>query len=149
MRRVDATISWAARDDAPTLAPRLIELLAELSPANAALAVDDIAERLRDDRVRVVVALAADRLVGVATLTLLVTLADGLVARVEDVVVSPAARGAGLGRQLMEALHAEAHRLGVAYVDLTSRPSREAANALYASLGYERRETNVYRLRLN
>ena len=48
----------------------------------------------------------------------------------------------------MEAVHAEAQRLGLRHVDLTSRPAREAANALYQSLGYERRETNVYRLRL-
>ncbi|MGH9297111.1 MAG: GNAT family N-acetyltransferase, partial [Acidimicrobiales bacterium] len=30
-------------------------------------------------------------------------------------------------------------------VDLTSRPSREAANKLYLKLGFEPRETNVYR----
>ena len=147
--RVDPTISWAAREDAASLAPQLVDLLADLSPANAALNVDVITQRLLDDRVRVALASAADRIVGAATLTLLVTLTDGLVGRVEDVVVSPAARGAGLGRQLMEALHGEARRLGLAHLDLTSRPSREAANGLYASLGYERRETNVYRLRLD
>jgi ribosomal protein S18 acetylase RimI-like enzyme len=46
----------------------------------------------------------------------------------------------------MQALHDEARRLGVRHLELTSRPSRTAANALYVSLGYERRETNVYRL---
>jgi hypothetical protein len=30
-------------------------------------------------------------------------------------------------------------------VDLTSRPSREAANRLYARLGFVPRDTNVYR----
>jgi ribosomal protein S18 acetylase RimI-like enzyme len=30
-------------------------------------------------------------------------------------------------------------------VDLTSRPSREAANRLYQRLGFQLRETNVYR----
>jgi ribosomal protein S18 acetylase RimI-like enzyme len=33
-------------------------------------------------------------------------------------------------------------------VDLTSRPSREAANRLYQRIGFERRETNVYRYNL-
>jgi len=48
----------------------------------------------------------------------------------------------------MTALHHEAERLGLRHLDLTSRPSREAANQLYQSLGYERRDTNAYRLRL-
>ncbi len=48
----------------------------------------------------------------------------------------------------MEKLHEEAARLGLTHLDLTSRPTREAANALYRALGYEQRKTNVYRLRL-
>jgi ribosomal protein S18 acetylase RimI-like enzyme len=32
-------------------------------------------------------------------------------------------------------------------VDLTSRPSRQAANRLYVRMGFEQRETNVYRFR--
>ena len=35
--------------------------------------------------------------------------------------------------------------LGAKTIDLTSRPSREAANRLYQRLGFEMRETNVYR----
>jgi ribosomal protein S18 acetylase RimI-like enzyme len=145
---VTARIFWARPDDAAAIVAELIELLSQLSPDNASLDKEVLSERLRDERIRVVVASVDDRLVATATLTLLVTLTDGLVGRVEDVIVSGTARGAGVGRQLMEALHAQARELGVAYLDLTSRPSREAANALYASLGYERRETNVYRLRL-
>jgi ribosomal protein S18 acetylase RimI-like enzyme len=34
---------------------------------------------------------------------------------------------------------------GAKTVELTSRPSREAANRLYRRLGFEIRETNVYR----
>jgi ribosomal protein S18 acetylase RimI-like enzyme len=41
---------------------------------------------------------------------------------------------------------AKARALGCATVDLTSRPSREAANHLYQRAGFELRETNVYRL---
>jgi hypothetical protein len=33
-------------------------------------------------------------------------------------------------------------------VNLTSRPDRPAANRLYQRLGFEMRETNVYRLEL-
>ena len=64
---------------------------------------------------------------------------------IEDVVVDDAARGKGVGAKLN--LHAIelAHELGAKTIDLTSRPSREAANRLYQRLGFEMRETNVYR----
>ena len=148
MRPVDVTISCVTPADAAEVAPALITLLAELSPSNAALNTGDVVERLLDERLRVVIATDSGAVIGAATLTTLVTVPDGLVGRVEDVVVSAAARGGGVGRRLMEALHDEARQLEVTYLELTSRPSREAANALYQALGYVHRDTNVYRLRL-
>jgi ribosomal protein S18 acetylase RimI-like enzyme len=38
-----------------------------------------------------------------------------------------------------------AREQGCVTVDLTSRPSREAANRLYQSVGFALRETNIYR----
>jgi ribosomal protein S18 acetylase RimI-like enzyme len=136
------------RPAAPADAEQLIPLLTELSARAGSLGVADVAARLQDDRVHVVVGAADGLLVGTATLTLLVTLTEGLIGRVEDVVVSESARGSGLGRRLVLALHDEARELGITKVELTSRPSRDAANRLYRSLGYDRRETNVYRLHL-
>jgi GNAT superfamily N-acetyltransferase len=98
--------------------------------------------------VHVLVAERDGVVVGTATLSLLMTLWEGVVGHVDDVVVDAAARGEGVGRLLMEKLHQEAVGLGVTHLDLTSCPAREAANALYQSLGYEKRNTNVYRLRL-
>jgi ribosomal protein S18 acetylase RimI-like enzyme len=69
----------------------------------------------------------------------------GLHAVIEDVVVDEAARGAGAGAALVEAALTEARRLGSKHVDLTSRPSREAANRLYLRMGFVVRETNIYR----
>ena len=69
----------------------------------------------------------------------------GLRAWVEDVVVDSATRGQGAGQALVEAAVAHAGRIGARTVDLTSRPSREAANRLYRRCGFELRETNVYR----
>ena len=63
----------------------------------------------------------------------------------EDVVVDAGARGQGAGLALVEAAVAHAQALGARTVDLTSRPSREAANRLYRRAGFEPRETNVYR----
>ena len=145
---MNVTISWLGQDDAAGIADQLIALLAELSPASRRRDADVITDRLHDDGVREVVATVDGHLVGTATLALLVTLTAGPVGRVEDVVVSEAARGSGVGRLLMDALHDEARRLGLSYLELTSRPGREAANGLYVSMGYERRETNVYRLGL-
>jgi ribosomal protein S18 acetylase RimI-like enzyme len=64
---------------------------------------------------------------------------------IEDVVVDETARGAGVGEALTNAAIEEARRRRVRSIDLTTRPSREAANRLYARLGFEPRDTNVYR----
>lgn len=83
------------------------------------------------------------------TLTLVVfTIPTGIRAWIEDVVVDDAARGRGVGAALNEAALDLARELGAVTVDLTSRPSREAANRLYVRLGFERRESNVYRYKL-
>jgi ribosomal protein S18 acetylase RimI-like enzyme len=63
---------------------------------------------------------------------------------IEDVVVDGAPRQ-GAGRALTLAALDHAAKLGAKTVDLTSRPSREAANAMYVNLGFELRKTNCYR----
>ena len=65
-------------------------------------------------------------------------------ATIESVVVSSKMRGKGLGRKLMEHLLAEAVRMNVDCIHLTSNPSRVAANALYQKMGFEKNETNCY-----
>jgi ribosomal protein S18 acetylase RimI-like enzyme len=67
---------------------------------------------------------------------------------IEDVVVDGDARGRGVGDALNRAALDRARALGARTVDLTSRPSREAANRLYQRLGFVRRDTNVYRREL-
>ncbi len=63
----------------------------------------------------------------------------------EDVVVDDAYRGKGYGRALMERIKIYARHLGAKSLNFTSQPGRVAANALYRSIGYELRKTNVYR----
>ena len=72
----------------------------------------------------------------------------GLRARIEDVVVDESARGRGVGEALTREAIRLAREAGARHVELTSHPSREAANRLYQRLGFQRRETNVYRLPL-
>ena len=87
---------------------------------------------------------AAAPILGMLTLATF-TIPTGLRAWVEDVVVDDQARGRGAGQALVEAAVAHATSIGARTVDLTSRPSREAANRLYRRAGFELRETNVYR----
>jgi ribosomal protein S18 acetylase RimI-like enzyme len=85
----------------------------------------------------------------VGTLTLvLFPIPTGLRAWVEDVVVDEAARGHGVGAALSREAVRLARAGGAQTVDLTSRPSREAANRLYERLGWKRRESNLYRMDL-
>ena len=72
----------------------------------------------------------------------------GIRAWIEDVVVDGNARGKGIGEKLVRAAVERAKQEGAKTVDLTSRPSREAANRLYRRCGFETRETNIYRIKL-
>ncbi len=83
------------------------------------------------------------------TLTLVVfRVPTGVRAWIEDVVVDDSARGQGLGGLLVREAIAVARRAGARTVDLTSRPDREAANALYVREGFKLRESNLYRFTL-
>ncbi len=72
----------------------------------------------------------------------------GIRAWIEDVVVDGNARGKGIGEKLVRSAVERAKQEGAKTVDLTSRPSREAANRLYRRCGFETRETNIYRIKL-
>jgi ribosomal protein S18 acetylase RimI-like enzyme len=85
----------------------------------------------------------------VGSLTLVVfPIPTGRRAWIEDVVVDEAAERRGIGTALNRAALERARAAGAKTVDLTSRPSREAANRLYRRIGFEPRETNVYRFEL-
>lgn len=70
----------------------------------------------------------------------------GSKAWIEDVVVDKASRGLGLGRMLVAHAIDYCRRQQVGTLMLTSSPNRIAANALYRSLGFEQKDTNVYRM---
>ena len=72
----------------------------------------------------------------------------GLRAWIEDVVVDDRGPGPGHREALNRAMLDRARELGCVTVDLTCRPSREAANRLYQRIGFTPRETNVYRFEL-
>jgi ribosomal protein S18 acetylase RimI-like enzyme len=91
---------------------------------------------------------AGGEIVGTLTL-LLFPVPSGLRARIEDVVVDEAARGQGIAAALTQEGLRLAREAGAGTVDLTSRPAREAANRLYERLGFEARESTVYRFSMS
>lgn len=84
------------------------------------------------------------KIVGTLSLVLF-RVPTGVRARIEDLVVDEKARRRGAGEALVRAALLRAERAGARAVDLTSNPARQAANRLYAELGFERWNTNVYR----
>jgi ribosomal protein S18 acetylase RimI-like enzyme len=88
---------------------------------------------------------AGGRIVGTLTLVIF-RIPTGVRAWIEDVVVDESTRGQGVGELLTREAIRVAREAGARTIDLTSHPSREAANRLYQRLGFVLRETNVYRL---
>lgn len=107
-----------------------------------------MARAVRDPHTYILTARDGTSIIGMATLIALAT-PSGLYGMVEDVVVDERARGRGIGRALIERIIAEARRQRMTMLELTSSPSRIAANHLYQSLGFQKRETNPYRLMLS
>lgn len=122
----------------------LIPQLSSSNPAPSRKALEEIVESPSTD---LFLARVDGRIVGSLTLAVF-RIPTGLRAWIEDVVVDDSARGLGVGAALNIAALEEARRRGAVTVDLTSRPSREAANKLYKKLGFVERETNVYRYTL-
>ena len=121
-------------------------LLPQLSSAAVALDADQLARIVDHQANTLLVARDHGAIVGMLTLVTF-PLSSGLRARIEDVVVDQEARGHGVGTALTMAAIDLAHQQGARSVDLTSRASRVAANRLYQRLGFQLRDSNVYRYR--
>jgi ribosomal protein S18 acetylase RimI-like enzyme len=134
-------IATEASDELVKAFARLIPQLSKSSPPPSGA---EVAEMVASPASDVLVARLDGRIVG--TLTLVVfRIPTGVRAWIEDVVVDDAARGHGVGDLLNRSALELARSKGAKTVDLTSRPSREAANRLYQRIGFQPRETNVYR----
>ena len=121
---------------------RLVPQLSRSSPPPTS---DELVEIIGAPSTTVLVARAASGTI-LGTLTLAVfRIPTAIRAWIEDVVVDESARGQGVGEALTLAAIEVAAKAGARTVDLTSRPSREAANRLYQRLGFQLRDTNVYR----
>ena len=119
-------------------------LIPQLSSSSPPPTRDELAALVEGDDTIVFIARVDDTIVGSLTLAFY-RIPTGLKAWIEDVVVDDAARGHGIGRRLNEAALDAARERGAKNVSLTSRSSREAANRLYQRIGFQLRETNLYR----
>jgi ribosomal protein S18 acetylase RimI-like enzyme len=143
----ECTIDRAVRVT-PELVAAFAELVPQLSPGRTPPTPAELQAILDDERTHLLVARTPDGTIAGSVTLVFYRVPTGVRARIEDLVVSRSRRGLGLGRALM--LHAmRVAREGQAHVlDLTSNPSRTQANALYLRLGFQRWETNVYRMAL-
>lgn len=62
----------------------------------------------------------------------------------EDLIVDQNWRRKGIGTFLIQEAVKQAKTLGVAFIDFTSRPRRDA-NLFYEKIGFKQRESNIYR----
>ena len=122
-------------------------LIPQLSSSSTPISTDQLAEMIAAESTTIFVATKEQEIVGLLTLVVF-RIPTGVRAWIEDVVVDESARGYGVGEALNRAALDDARRRGAKTVDLTSRPSRAAANRLYQRLGFVARETNVYRYEL-
>ena len=141
---ISVRIAASADDD---LHAAMAALVPQVSRSAPPLTAEILARIIADPATTLFVAEDDGRIVGTLTLATFM-IPSGMRAWIEDVVTDGAARGKGVASALVQAALAHAGELGARTVDLTSRPSREAANRLYVHLGFEQRETNVYRTTL-
>ena len=136
-------------EEATAVTPELVSAFRQLTPQLSRTAPApggaELAEMVRSPSTILLMARDSEKgLVGSLTLALF-RIPTGVRAWIEDVVVDESLRGRGAGTALSQAALDKARRAGARTVDLTSRPSREAANRLYRRLGFVKRDTLVYR----
>ena len=138
-------------DEAKEATPAVQAALARLMPQlNAALPVptmERIQAVLDDPAATLLLAADGDVIIGIATVLVYSTPA-WTKARIEDVVVDEKARGRGVGEALVNRCIDAARGRGAEIVELQSARWREGANRLYLRMGFELRDSNLYRLNL-
>ncbi|HXQ33620.1 MAG TPA: GNAT family N-acetyltransferase [Anaerolineales bacterium] len=126
----------------------LQQLIPQLAAHKVAPSWDELTALVNSESSTLLIARFPDEngpIAGILTMVIY-RVSTGLRSIVEDVVVDEGMRRHGIGEALV--LHAIklAREAGVGGVSLTSNPKREAANHLYQSIGFKRRETNAYYL---
>lgn len=140
---MSATIEIAT-ESTDELVQAMAVLIPQLSKSNPPPSRTDLNAIIASEASVLFIARVNGKIAGALTLATF-RIPTGVRAWIEDVVVDADARGHGVGEALNMAAIAEARSRGAITVELTSRPSREAANRLYQRIGFVQRETNIYR----
>lgn len=135
----------AATAATPELEQALAVLMPQLNPALVGPTRAELAAVLADPATTLLVATDGVDIVATATVIVYTTPA-WTKARIEDLVVDEGRRGHGIGEALVKECLSVAKQRGASVVELQSARRREEANRLYPRLGFERRESNVYRM---
>jgi ribosomal protein S18 acetylase RimI-like enzyme len=133
-----------ATESTDELVQAMAVLIPQLSKSNPPPSATDLTAIISSEASVLFIARVDGKIAGALTLATF-RIPTGVRAWIEDVVVDSGARGHGVGEALNMAAIAEARSRGAITVELTSRPSREAANRLYQRIGFVQRETNIYR----
>ena len=141
---VGLTVEAATRATAE-LETALALLMPQLNPALVGPTLQELKAVLADPATTLLVAREGTEIVATATVIVYTTPA-WTKARIEDLVVDEGRRGHGVGEALVKKCLSVAEERGASVVELQSARRREVANRLYPRLGFERRESNVYRM---
>lgn len=124
-------------------------LVPQLTKNNPPPSLDDLAGLVRDPASTLMVARNENGdIVGALTLAVY-RVPTGIRSVIEDVIVGISARGKGIGKALMLRAIELAREKGAGNISLTSNPLRVAANSLYVKLGFKKRKTNTFQIRLS
>ena len=123
-------------------------LVPQLTNNNPPPSLNDLADLVRDSSSTLMVARNEENeIIGALTLTVY-RVPTGIRSIIEDVIVDTSARGQGIGEALMLRAIEIAKEKGASNISLTSNPLREAANRLYLRVGFKKRETIAYQMKL-
>jgi len=123
-------------------------LVPQLTTNNPPPSLNDLAALVRDSASTLIIARSEENKI-IGALTLIVyRVPTGIRSIIEDVIVDKSARGQGVGEALMKLAIELARKKGAGNISLTSNAMREAANRLYLRMGFKKRETNVYQMKL-
>ena len=123
-------------------------LVPQLTKNNPPPSLNDLAALVRDSSSTLMIARKdSGEIVGALTLTVY-RVPTGIRSIIEDVIVDNSARGQGIGEALMKRAIEVAREKGASNISLTSNPMRESANRLYLRMGFKKRETNAYQIKL-
>jgi ribosomal protein S18 acetylase RimI-like enzyme len=131
----------------PSVADSIAALVGQLSSSAKPPSREELENIVNTPGTVVMAVRHLDDLIGMLTLVVY-SIPTGIPAHIEDVVVDERYRGRGIAEALTREALAQAEAAGARTVDLTSRPSRQAANRLYGKLGFQKRDSTFYRYAL-